>query len=458
MQPTRTSLAWLDGLNSRSGQPVYLAIVQALEAAIKTGALQAGERLAPQRRVAEHLGINFTTVTRAYSEAQARGLVEGATGRGTFVRARALHEDSDRVDLSMNLPPAPEGLSLSAHIEQTTAEILRRTDPALLMASHPSAGALGHRAAGATWLEPALGETDPARVLVTSGAQAALAAVLTATCRPGDRIVVEPLTYPGLSLLAARLGLHLVACPTDAGGPVVAELDRLCRKSRPKALYLIPTHQNPTTVTLDQDRRRAIAEVVARHPLWLVEDDPYWRLETSPPSAISRFIPDQAFFISTLSKTIAPGLRTAFVVCPQGDSAQKVEESLRALCLMPAPLMTAMVSTWIREGVAEKLLAGVQKAAQARRALARKILPQARGADFGLHVWLPLDTCWRGHDLDAAARAQGLALVTAQAFATTSDHQNGVRISLGGPVKLEVLEMALVRVGEMAAAQLEGGG
>ena len=430
MQPTRTSLAWLDGLNSRSGQPVYLAIVQALEAAIKTGALQAGERLAPQRRVAEHLGINFTTVTRAYSEAQARGLVEGATGRGTFVRARALHEDSDRVDLSMNLPPAPEGLSLSAHIEQTTAEILRRTDPALLMAYHPSAGALGHRAAGATWLEPALGETDPARVLVTSGAQAALAAVLTATCRPGDRIVVEPLTYPGLSLLAARLGLHLVACPTDAGGPVVAELDRLCRKSRPKALY----------------------------PLWLVEDDPYWRLETSPPSAISRFIPDQAFFISTLSKTIAPGLRTAFVVCPQGDSAQKVEESLRALCLMPAPLMTAMVSTWIREGVAEKLLAGVQKAAQARRALARKILPQARGADFGLHVWLPLDTCWRGHDLDAAARAQGLALVTAQAFATTSDHQNGVRISLGGPVKLEVLEMALVRVGEMAAAQLEGGG
>ena len=450
MSPTRTPLAWLDGVQSRTGEPLYLAIVQALEVAIRTGALQAGERLAPQRRVADHLGINFTTVTRAYSQARDRGLVEGATGRGTFVRARALHEDSDGVDLSMNLPPAPEGISLGAHIEQTTAEILRRTDTALLMAYHPSAGALGHRAAGASWLEPVLGEVDPARVLVASGAQAALAAVLTATCRPGDWIVVEPLTYPGLSLVAARLGLQLVACPTDAGGPIVAELDRLCETRRPKALYLIPTHQNPTTVTLAQNRRSALAEVVARHDLWLVEDDPYWRLEADPLSAISSLLPQQAFFISTLSKTLTPGLRTAFVVCPQGDRAQKVEESLRALCLMPAPLMTAMVSTWIREGLAETLVEGVRKAAQTRRALARRILPQAIGADFGLHVWLPLDTRWQGPDLDAAARAQGLALVTAPAFATTPDHQNGMRISLGGPVKLEVLEKALVRVGEMA--------
>src|SRR6478735_5202491 len=73
----------------RRGGPVYLAVVQAMEAAIRDGELQAGDQLPPQRAVAELLGVDLTTVTRAYAAARARGLVEGAVGRGTFVRRGA---------------------------------------------------------------------------------------------------------------------------------------------------------------------------------------------------------------------------------------------------------------------------------------------------------------------------------------------------------------------------------
>ncbi|MGH6910031.1 MAG: GntR family transcriptional regulator, partial [Phenylobacterium sp.] len=105
------SARWLSRLR-RGGQPVYLAVVQALEAAIRTGELQAGDQLPPQRAVAEMLDVDLTTVTRAYAAARARGLIEGAVGRGTFVRRGATEDEAGLIDLSMNLPPPPDGLAL----------------------------------------------------------------------------------------------------------------------------------------------------------------------------------------------------------------------------------------------------------------------------------------------------------------------------------------------------------
>src|SRR3954447_1116204 len=94
------SARWLARLK-RGGQPLYLGLVHALEAAIREGELQAGDQLPPQRAVAERLGVDLTTVTRAYAAARTRGLIEGAVGRGTFVRAGASDDDAGLVDLSM---------------------------------------------------------------------------------------------------------------------------------------------------------------------------------------------------------------------------------------------------------------------------------------------------------------------------------------------------------------------
>jgi DNA-binding transcriptional MocR family regulator len=450
---THPSARWLARLPGE-GPPMYVRMVEALEAAIRDGELQAGDQLPPQRTVAGLLGVDLTTVTRAYAAARARGLIDGTVGRGTFVRARAGEDEAGLVDLSMNLPPPPQGLSLATLLQETTAAVLERTDPSTLMSYHPGGGSLGQRASAAAWLAPTLGPVAPERVLVTPGAQTGLAAVFAAIAGAGGRtLVVEPLVYPGVITAAEQFGLWLQVCPADAGGLDPEALARLCAETKPSALYLTPTTNNPTAVTMDATRRQAIADVARKTGLWIVEDDPYARLLDAPPPAMAAAAPERTFHLATLSKCLSPGLRTAFLVPPEGEMAGRVAETLRTLALMPSPLMTAVVSTWIREGTAERLLGAVRKEARARRAIAAEVLPQARGAAEGVHVWLDLPSEWRVDRVHRLAQERGLALVTADAFATGPDYPNGLRISLGGPSKQAVLRSAL----EGVAGLLSGG-
>lgn len=442
----RSATSWLAGV--RPGGPVYLAILAALAEAVRSGELQPGDRLPPQRTVAERLGVDLTTVTRAYAAARDRGLVEGTVGRGTFVRARREEDEGGVVDLSMNLPPPPAGLSLGRLLQETSAAILQRTDAATLMAYHPGAGALGQRIAGAKWLAPHLGEVAPERVLVAPGAQAALAAVLSCLCRPGDAVVAEALTYPGFRSIAAQLGLRVLACPVDGEGPLLDALDRLCRAERPRALYVVPTMQNPVATTMGAARRRDLARVAEAAGAWILEDDPYSRLCEAPPQALAALAPERTFHIGTLAKCLTPGLRIAYVAAPPAE-AERVAEALRATALMTAPLMAAVAATWIREGTAETLLAAVRAEAVARRALAAEALPAAVGAAESLHVWLPLAAGASPDALRRTAQERGLSLITSEAFAVGSDTPNGVRLSLGAASKRAALADALRRLGEI---------
>lgn len=435
----------------RDGGPIYLALVEALEAAIREGDLHPGDRLPPQRAVAQALGVDFTTVTRAYGAARARGLIEGTVGRGTFVRGRTSDDDVGLVDLSMNLPPPPAGLSLGELIAVTTADILARSDASALMAYHPGAGARGQRAAGATWLAPVLGEVDPDSVLVAAGAQAALAAVLAVTCGAGLGLVVEPLSYPGIKGAARQLGVALLPGAVDAEGLTPDSLERLCRETKPAAVYLTPTLQNPTAATMSEARRADIVRIARAYDLWLIEDDPYSRLADAPIPGIAALAPERTFHVATLSKCLSPGLRIAYVAAPPGAPTEQLAEALRVVALMPAPLMAAVVTRWIREGAAERLLAAVRTEARARRQLAAAALPAAQGSADSIHVWLPLPDEVSPERLRLSAQSRGLALVTAEAFATGPDHANGVRISLGGPGKRAVLDSALQTVARLLA-------
>jgi DNA-binding transcriptional MocR family regulator len=440
-------LGWVENVHGREG-PIYVAILNALEQAIRSGELHPGDRLPAQRAVAKRLGVDLTTVTRAYSAARSRGLVEGTVGRGTFVRAQSQDDDSGLIDLSMNLPPPPEGLSLGALLRETTSAILQRSDPSVLMAYHPGFGAVGQRAAGAQWLAPCLGLVSIDRLLVSPGAQSALAAVLSTLCRAGDTIVAEPLTYPGLIGVARHLGLRVHACPADADGLIPEALEELCARESPKAIYLVPTMQNPTASTMRLPLREAVARIARSAGVWIVEDDPYSRLMEAPPPALASLAPERTFYVATMSKCLSPGLRIAYLVCPE-EWTERVAEALRATALTPAPLMAAVATRWIQEGSAETLLAAIRAETRARRAIAAQALPNATGGAESIHVWLPLPTELASERLRLAGQERGLALVTDEAFAVQPDHPTGARISVGGPGKRSVLEKALRAVSEL---------
>ncbi len=435
--------AWLRRTQTLDG-PAYRRIAAALEAAVAEGELQAGDQIPAQREVARLVGLDFTTVTRAYALARERGLIEGTTGRGTFIRSRTNEDEAGLVDLSMNLPPPPAGLNLASLLRETTGAILARTDPAALMAYHPGAGSLAQRQAGAAWLEPTLGEVAPGRVIVASGAQTALSALLDHLTAPGDTIIAEAFAYPGLLATAARRGLKVVASPLDGEGLEPAALARLTVQHRPRLLCCTPTFQNPTGATMSLARRQAVVDIARAAGVTIIEDDAYGLLPAAPLPALASLWPDGVFHVATTAKTLSPGLRLAYIIARPGQ-AEGAATALHAIAQMPAPLMAAVVTSWIREGVAEHVLAGVREEAVARRALAAEHLPTALGGAESLHVWLPNAIA------TPAARERGLALVGAEAFRAPGVAGEGLRISLGATAKRATLARALKELSGLAS-------
>ncbi len=444
---------WVSDIDRAHG-PLYLAIARAIGGAIGRGELLPGERLPPHRALAMDLGVDLTTVTRAYTEAQRRGWLEAQTGRGTFVRADAGPPSgaglTSVVDMSMNLPPQPHGVALAELIREGLARLLRHEDVATLMAYRSGAGTAQDRAAGAAWLKPVLGPVPNGRVLVSPGAQPGMLAVLSTLTRPGDVVATEPMTYPGIRALAAHLGLVLAAVETDDEGFVPAALDRLCAARAPRVIYCTPTIQNPTAMTMSAARREAVAEVARRHGIAVIEDDAYGLLPSEPLPSIATFAPDHVFHVATTAKSLTPGVRTAYLVVPVGSHAMRVTTALRASVMMASPLLTSLVTEWIREGAAADILAGIRAEATARQRLARALLPAELCVAHpeGLHVWLTLPPHWTCAEFVAYVRHQGMALVGSEAFHVPGGDPvampNAVRLALGMAANRERLREALV--------------
>ena len=446
--------SWLPRLASNGG-PRFLQIADALQAAVADGSLIPGARLPPQRQLAAQLDVDLTTVTRAYDEARRRNLLEGRSARGTYVAAPKV-ELTSVLDLSMNTPPPPDGVDFDDLLKQGLYQVLTRTDNELLMTYHLGGGSDSDRKAGARWLAPMFGQLDPAQIVVSPGAQAALAALILALTEPGDVILAEPTTYPGLRAAATQFGRRIVAVEVDKHGMAPARFEEACRKHRPGLVYLNPTLQNPTAATMPERRRKELAAIAKRCNVRIVEDDPYWLLADAAPPPIATFAPAQVYYISTLSKCLTPGLRVAFVLVRDPQERERFLAALRALVLTTAPLSAALATQWILDGSADRLLEGVRLEARLRHRMARDILAgRYSGAGDGLHVWLALPSYWKSSQLARAADSEGIAVTPAEAFATDGGAVNAIRISLGSIRDRGRLQAGLQRLSQLLARRPE---
>ena len=442
--------SWLPRLAVQRG-PRFLQIADALQAAVADGSLKPGDRLPPQRLLAAQLDVDLTTITRAYDEARRRHLLEGRGARGTYVAAPKV-EWSSVLDLSMNTPPPPEGMDFDDMLKQGLSQVLMRADAQLLMTYHLGGGSDSDRKAAAQWLEPMFGSLDDRQIVVCPGAQAAIAALILALTAPGDVILAEPASYPGLRAAAAQFGRRILAVQADRQGMVPEMLEQACREHRPALVYLNPTLQNPTAITMSEGRRKQLASVARRCQVRIVEDDPYWLLADVPPPPIAAFAPQQVYYISTLSKCLTPGLRVAFVLMRDPHERQRFLVALRSFALMAPPVTAALATQWILDGSARQLMDGVRKEARLRHRMARDILAgRYSGAGDGLHVWLELPGYWTSAQLARAADSEGIAVTPAQAFATGSESVNAIRISLGSIKDRGRLHAGLQRLSHLLA-------
>ncbi|WP_207263308.1 PLP-dependent aminotransferase family protein [Desulfovibrio sp. Huiquan2017] len=434
----------------RGEGPLYAALADAIERDIASGGLAPGERLPTHRDLADALGLNVSTVTRGYREAEKRGLVSATVGRGTFVTSDAATNSS-----MVSFEPCAPGMlelglinpldRLDPEITDAFRRIARRKDPAALLRYSDPRGMAEHRKAGALWAErfnvPARAED----IIVCAGSQHALTCVLGGLLRPGDRVAVDALTYPGLKTLAAMLGLRLVPVAMDERGMDPAALDAACRRDEIRALYLMPGVHNPTTVTLPDARRNEIARLADRHDLIVVEDDAYDLTDPGRIAPVGNRVPHRGVYIAGMSKSLAAGLRVAFVVAPQHLLKPLAQAVLNTIWMAP-PLNVELCAMWIQDGTADRVVAAKRAEAARRYMLACDALDglRFRGKRSGFFLWLELPAPWTGQALEQAAAKRGVNVFGAEKFTVgQSPAPNAARVSLTGTESPDQLEKGL---------------
>ncbi|AIQ91444.1 GntR family transcriptional regulatorwith aminotransferase domain [Methylobacterium oryzae CBMB20] len=428
---------------------------------IRTGRLTAGTRLPTQRALAEALDLNFTTISRGYVEAHKRGLIEGRVGQGTFVIDPARPPRSSGaaaarrigpVDFTMNLPPEPDAPALQARMQAAFVDL--SGDLTSLLRYQGFGGTEEDKEAALRWLK-GRGIVPPReRLLICPGAHSALFSILGQVAQAGDTICAERITYPGIRALAAHLRLRLVDLPMDRFGVDPDAFAAACTKVAPKAIYLNPLLQNPTTATLPRARREAIIAVARRYAVTIIEDDAYARICPTPPPSFAELAPEITYYVAGLAKCLGAGLRLAFLVAPSARSALPLGGALRAATVMASPIATALATRWIMDGTAEAIVQFVREESAARQRIAAAMLPAGTyTADpHAFHVWITLPEGWTRSAFASQGRSAGLGVIGSDPFCIAGTPPEAVRLCLGGPSTRQQITHGL----EVLAHALEG--
>lgn len=414
----------------------YRAIADAVAADIAAGRLGPGDRLPPQRHFARRHRVAVSTATRVYRELARRGLTVGEVGRGTFVRAArgdgaaALAEPGTaRVDLELAFPMVEQTALMAPVLAELGAE------GALLDALGPVgvAGRPADRAAVADLLARDGWRPPEDRTSFTGSGREAIAAALAAIAAPGDRIGVEPLTYPAVLGIATRLGLDLVPLETDELGVTPEAVRQAHRQHGLRGLYLQPVLHNPLGVSWSAARRTAVAELLVELDLPLVEDGVYAFLQDAAPVAAQA--PDHVIHVDSMSKRLAPGLAVGVVVAPS-SRRQALLAASRSGGWGPSRFALTATTRWITEGVADVVVAAKREDAAVRQAVAAEVL---RGFDVradpqSYHCWWRLPEPWRADTFVAAAARRGIGVTPAAGFAVNRGQApTAVRLALAAP-------------------------
>jgi DNA-binding transcriptional MocR family regulator len=446
----------------RNGIAKYLTIANSIAQAVENGRIKAGARLPTHRSLAAREKVTIGTVSRAYDELYRRGLVVGEVGRGTFVRSLPADTvrfgeqdkaDTDSIDLSLNLPIP------SAHageLARVITELSRRGRISGLLGYAPHVGTPRHRAAGADWIGRSGLKASPDEVVVTNGAQNAIFIALSTLARPGDVVLTEALTYPAIKAIANTLHLRLEAVGIDHQGLRPEALVEACEKHRPKALYCMPTVQNPTASVMSDQRRRRIAEIARMNHLPVIEDDTYGFLAPDAPPPITARLERLGFYVTTLSKSVSPGVRIGYLRVAR-TFIPRLSNAMMATNWTVSPITAEIAAAWIEAGAADAAVRWRRREARARCDLAAKILGRriARAINIpAFHFWMPLPAPWRADELVREARNRRVILSPPELFVVgRASAPHAIRICVGATSDRETLKQGLSTIAGLLNAE-----
>jgi GntR family transcriptional regulator / MocR family aminotransferase len=310
-------------LDRAAGEPLRVQLERELRDAIRSGQLASGERLPSSRAMAVGLGISRGLVLDCYSQLQAEGFLTSRSGSATRVAANATAASEPPVRrarspvLLVDFRPGVPDLTSFPRGDWGWAlrESCRRATPAELGYGDPR-GAEALRRVLAGYLRRVRGAAaDAERIVVCGGFGQGLNLVLSSLAQDGvRRAAIEDPGDDDYHVICRRLGIEAVPVRIDERGIDVEAL----AAADVRAVILTPTHQFPTGTALAPERRQALVAWATARDATIIEDDydAEFRYDRSPVGALQGLAPDRVALIGTVSKSLAPGLRLGWVVCP----------------------------------------------------------------------------------------------------------------------------------------------
>jgi DNA-binding transcriptional MocR family regulator len=472
-------------LDAASDVPLYRQLFEHFRAAIQTGLLASGDRLPPTRQLADHLGLNRTTVTAAYQLLESEGFISGQVGRGSYVAAVATRPASLRwdqllthLDSDPGHPPAlaltPETISFATsrpseelfpmeEFRVTIEEVLASdTMGDLLQLGSPS----GYAPLRRHLLEEARRSGSARRgddIIITSGCQQALDLVQRTLIAPGDTVAVEDPVYPGVHHVLARAGAQLLGIPIGGEGMDVSRLEQAMRDAKPKALIVTPNFQNPTGTTLPLESRVALLKIARATGVVVIENDIYGELRyegASLPTLKQLDETGDVVQLRSFSKIAFPGLRVGWVIGPRPLTAQLAEtkqwSDLHTDHLSQAVLLRFAESGRLACHRRHVVKAGAERLAAALSAC-EKHLPG--GARFtrphgGMNVWVSLPAALDAAELLPRVHRENVTYLPGKYFAVSRPCPANLRLSFAG-LPPEKIRRGIATLGAIFGEELE---
>jgi len=422
----------------------YKALVTLIDEAITEGDLVFKQKLPAQRWLADELNVTHGTVTRAYELAQKRGLVKAKLGAGTFVDVENISSEAENleVDFASSMQPM---MGQQAILAQAMKELAQDHNALSQILTYSIDGIDKHKKIFGNWLNNK-GIKNSDDLIFLQGAQQGVYSCLQILTEPGDLVLHEALCYPGFYRAAEASRLKMKGLTLTPEGIDLDELEDICKQYSPKVLYITPNNQNPTNVKYSQAQLDEILALSRRYHFFIIEDDVNYCLPNNWRLPLQQKAPDRVFYISSLSKYFAGGLRIGYILSPVLFQ-QVLKQNIHSQCWMVSTMNFELASRFIQSDSyqynQEKLSQELMYRQQAFKALFDKY--NLIACFGGLNIWLELPLHINMHQLSGLLLANNVKVRTADLFSVNASltHCNAIRISLGGPDSRNIFDKGI---------------
>lgn len=460
-------------LDKTAEMPVYQQLVQGIVAAIQQGHLPKGMKLDSSRHLAAQFNVHRKTIQNALEELEAQGWLTILPRKGVFV-VQELPDFRPKTLLSQAIPQRQKGNAKTVNFafsqrfsEPLPPADMQFSDKLILMEGVPDVrlsplsnlmreirsiekktiyrkyfhygnpqGTPHLRETLAQYLSETRGlAITPDHLLITRGAQMGIYLAAQLMIQTGDVVVVGDPSYITATATFAQTGAYILRIPVDEFGIQVDKIDALCKTQKIRAVYVIPHHHQPTTVTLSLERRLKLLNLAAEYHFAIIEDDYDYdfHYSSSPMLPIASLdTMGNVIYIGTLSKTLAPAIRIGFMVAPP-PLIHAATHLRRRIDFQGDSIMEVALSDLYKSGVIQNAIKKMVKIYHQRRDHFCELLRGQLGdavsfkiPNGGMAVWTKFNTLHLT-ELTQKAREKGVLMVDGSIY-NTAHSQNATRL------------------------------